>query len=133
MAKINKDWVPNEVVKDVYEDDLTAYIATAELQIDALCLTQGNTATPNIPLDVDGYYASPVLKYLAILIMTKVICEGYKNSSSGNNDAYTEQLTDNFYNEVSKWENRVTYNSIKLDTEIASSSQAMSRSIPIGG
>lgn len=135
MAKINIAWINDEVIADlVYEAEvLTGYIADAEEEIDALCLTQGQTITANIPLDDDGYYLSPSLRILSKYMVKKFIYDGYEGSSDGDTDIYVEKDNEELAKKIEKWEGRVTPASIQMTVEVAQTSSSYLRSIPCGG
>ena len=135
VSKIDIAWINDEVIRDLVNssEQLDGYVVDAEEEIDAICITQGNTAVPNIPLDANGYYLSPVLRILAKYKLKKLILDGYEGSSSGNVDIYSEKSDEELMRRIELWESRVTYNSIRLQEDDSSSSSAISRSIPIGG
>ena len=135
MSKINIAWINDEVIADLVDngETLTGYVSEVEEEIDALCVTQGNTAVDNIPLDDDGYYLSPILRVLSKAKLKKCIFSGYEGSSDGDIDIYSEKDDEELMRKIDKWEQRITYDSIRVQPTIASSSQALSRSIPIGG
>lgn len=135
MAKIDIAWLNDEVIADLVDsqEQLDGYVAEVEEEVDALCLTQGNTAVPNIPLDTSGYYKSPILRVLSRLKLKQAILIGYTGSSDGDVDIYEEKASEELSMKIEKWENKITFHSIRIEETVASSSQATTRSIPIGG
>lgn len=137
MAKINIEWVSNnsEIIADLVNnaEQLAGYVSSVEEEIDALCLTQGNTATEDIPLDDDGYYLSPSLRVLCKYKLKQAIYDGYEGSSDGDVDIYSEKDSEKLEADIVKWEGRISYYSIRLTPEEASTIQAFTTSRPIGG
>jgi hypothetical protein len=95
MSYINTDWLLiDEQAKSLIGsgESLTAYLASADRDIEIICVKNGQIAPANIQVDAYGFATSPVLIDYGVASAMVRICRGYWGSRAGEKDIYYDKL-----------------------------------------
>ena len=94
MSYTNADWLLiDEQIKALIDsgEDISAYLVASDRDIAIIC-AYNQVSPADIPVDEDGYVASPVLIEYAIASSCVKILRGYWGSRAGEQDIYFDKL-----------------------------------------